>query len=223
MLKAYGEDGFYGTDKDQRTQIKFALNDLLAEVISEADGIVLTLAAVAKVDMATNFKPVLVSWTKQLVRLSYILFRNPATNAPRPSVLYVIRRTPTRPSLAADLLANARGAAMIQGTISLDEEDEENCTFILPGIQYKLGEWRWREKAIAAALEAFTAVREEEKRVFGVKSFYYYKEQLVLLGIPMPAVVPDPDVVDDEGLEQGGEEGLLFAEEAEEAEGGIRM
>ncbi|RDL34485.1 uncharacterized protein BP5553_07613 [Venustampulla echinocandica] len=289
-----------------------------------------------------------------------------------------------------DLLANKRGVAMIQGTVSLDEEDEENCTFILPGMQHRLGEWwervkergqetsgfvhritdqlftkedsellgvrwkktpcqpgevritlpsiphgatgpttkirrtmlpwfvgvqddesslevveggtweelatahrdfvapkatpsglanrygaipyrfpacvelaglgavsdalvcrrrwsspavvrerdvllgkdraaahefirRWREHAIKAALEAFAAVREEEKRVFGEKSYYYYKERLELLGIPMPAVVPDPDVLGDEELEEAGGEGLLFAEEGEEGVGADEM
>jgi RecA/RadA recombinase len=60
MLKAYGEDGFHGTPTDQRTEIKVALNTVLAEVISEADGIVATLAGGAKVNLATNYKPVLV-------------------------------------------------------------------------------------------------------------------------------------------------------------------
>jgi hypothetical protein len=40
-----------------------------------------------------------------------------------------------------DLLANRRGASMIQGTVSMDEEDEKNYTFFLPGMQHKLGRW----------------------------------------------------------------------------------
>jgi hypothetical protein len=40
-----------------------------------------------------------------------------------------------------DLLANRRRASMIQGTVSMDEEDKENCTFFLPGMQHKLGQW----------------------------------------------------------------------------------
>jgi len=40
-----------------------------------------------------------------------------------------------------ELLANARGCNMIQGSISLDNEDNSNCTVILPGMQYKLGQW----------------------------------------------------------------------------------
>jgi len=39
------------------------------------------------------------------------------------------------------LIANGRGACMIQGSVSLDEEDETNCTVLIPGIQHKLGEW----------------------------------------------------------------------------------
>jgi len=46
-----------------------------------------------------------------------------------------------------DLLANERGVSMIQGTVSLDEEDEKNCTFICPGMQHKLGEWWERVQA----------------------------------------------------------------------------
>jgi hypothetical protein len=40
-----------------------------------------------------------------------------------------------------DLLANQRGCNMIQGSVSLDDEDEENCTVILAGMQHKLGGW----------------------------------------------------------------------------------
>ena len=39
------------------------------------------------------------------------------------------------------LLAKERGSAMIQGSLSLDNEDEENCTVILAGMYRKLGEW----------------------------------------------------------------------------------
>ena len=282
-----------------------------------------------------------------------------------------------------DLLANARGASMIQGTVSLDEEDHDNCTFILPGMQHKLGQWwervkgrgqetsgyvhritdqiftkgdsealglnwkrvpckpgdmritlpsiphgatgpttklrrtmlpwfvgvqddenslevieggtwsdlaashrdftapkatpsglpnrygaipyrfpasvelcglgavsdalvcrrrwsspavlaerdvllgsdrakahefimRWRTRAVEVAVEAFAVMRAEEKRVFGEKSFYYHKERFLQYGIPMPTVEPDLDVLEDEILAAAGQEGLLFAEEAEE-------
>jgi hypothetical protein len=40
-----------------------------------------------------------------------------------------------------ELLKNSRGANMIQGSVSLDDEDETNCTVILPGMQHKMSEW----------------------------------------------------------------------------------
>lgn len=39
------------------------------------------------------------------------------------------------------LISSNRGGAMIQGSVSLDDEDELNCTMVLPGMQWKLGEW----------------------------------------------------------------------------------
>ena len=59
MLKDYGECGFHGTDRSKRTEIKLGLNTVLAEVINEADGICVTLAGAAKVNMANNAHPVL--------------------------------------------------------------------------------------------------------------------------------------------------------------------
>ena len=44
--------------------------------------------------------------------------------------------------------------------------------------------------------------------------FYYYKEQEQSLGIPIPIVVPDRDVLGEEELKAAREEGLLFVEEA---------
>jgi hypothetical protein len=58
MLSEYGSDGYYGTNAATRTQIKLALNSLITETIQEQDIIVCTLAAAAKVNLATNFKPV---------------------------------------------------------------------------------------------------------------------------------------------------------------------
>lgn len=37
-----------------------------------------------------------------------------------------------------DLLSDARGACMIQGSVSIDNESDENCTVILLGMQRKL-------------------------------------------------------------------------------------
>ena len=41
-----------------------------------------------------------------------------------------------------DLLSNSRGANMIQGSISIDDENSENCTVVLPSMQHKLQEWQ---------------------------------------------------------------------------------
>ena len=40
-----------------------------------------------------------------------------------------------------DLLSNGRGSAQIQGTVSLDDETDDNCTELLPGMHRRLGEW----------------------------------------------------------------------------------
>jgi hypothetical protein len=40
-----------------------------------------------------------------------------------------------------DLFSNSRGACMIQGSVSIDNEISENYTMILPGMQHKLREW----------------------------------------------------------------------------------
>jgi hypothetical protein len=46
-----------------------------------------------------------------------------------------------------DLLAKSRGASMIQGSVSLDDEGDNNCTIILPGMHQKLGLWWERLQA----------------------------------------------------------------------------
>ena len=56
-LQEYGIDGFAGTLSEQRTEIKLALNELMARTIASADVIVCTLAAASKVNLATNFQP----------------------------------------------------------------------------------------------------------------------------------------------------------------------
>jgi hypothetical protein len=60
LLRDYGEHGFYDTDVATRTSIKLQLNDLLAEVLQEADVIVCTVAAAAKVTLVANFDPTVV-------------------------------------------------------------------------------------------------------------------------------------------------------------------
>lgn len=40
-----------------------------------------------------------------------------------------------------ELIANDRGSGMIQGSVSIDDEDDSNCTVIIPGMQHKLAEW----------------------------------------------------------------------------------
>lgn len=42
-----------------------------------------------------------------------------------------------------ELIAKDRGSAMIQGSISPDDEEASNCIVILPGMQHKLAEW-WK-------------------------------------------------------------------------------
>lgn len=54
-----------------------------------------------------------------------------------------------------ELLANSRGCNMIQGSVSLDNEDESNCTVILPGMQHKLGEWWERVKGRGQETDGF--------------------------------------------------------------------
>lgn len=59
-LKDYGEHGFYDTDVATRTGIKLQLNDLIAQVLQDADIIICTVAAAAKVTLAENFHPTIV-------------------------------------------------------------------------------------------------------------------------------------------------------------------
>lgn len=54
-LQEYSTDGFHCTDPARCTEIKLQLNDLLAHTIYDADIIVCTVSAAAKVNMATNF------------------------------------------------------------------------------------------------------------------------------------------------------------------------
>jgi hypothetical protein len=40
-----------------------------------------------------------------------------------------------------DLLAQGRGSSQIQGTVSLDDETDDNCTVLLPGMHRGLADW----------------------------------------------------------------------------------
>ena len=59
-LQQYGVQGFYDTEADARAQIKTSLNELLALTIREADIIVCTVAAAAKVNLINNLNPAVV-------------------------------------------------------------------------------------------------------------------------------------------------------------------
>jgi hypothetical protein len=63
-----------------------------------------------------------------------------------------------------ELLAKARGSGMIQGSISLDDEDESNCTVILPGMHHKLPEW-W-ERVVARGQETDGFVHRITEQMF---------------------------------------------------------
>lgn len=73
----------------------------------------------------------------------------------------------------------------------------------------------WQCKAIPIVMAVFPVVREMEKAVFGQNSFYYHKGQFQTYGILRPKAIPDQDVLGEEELAVAGEEGMLFAEEAE--------
>jgi hypothetical protein len=72
------------------------------------------------------------------------------------------------------LLASSRGCNMIQGSVSLDEEDEESCTVIIPGMQHKLQEWWERCKARGQDTDGFVhriteqMFTAEDARVLGL-------------------------------------------------------
>ncbi|KIM96281.1 hypothetical protein OIDMADRAFT_58618 [Oidiodendron maius Zn] len=60
LLRDHGDNGFYDTDVATRTNIKLQLDDLMARTLQEADVIVCTVAAAAKVTLAENFHPTVV-------------------------------------------------------------------------------------------------------------------------------------------------------------------
>lgn len=49
-----------------------------------------------------------------------------------------------------EALERERGIYLIQGSLSLDDEDMDNCTEILPGLHLKLEEWVQRARARGA-------------------------------------------------------------------------
>ena len=53
------------------------------------------------------------------------------------------------------LLSQDRGCNMIQGSVSLDDESDESCTVIVPGMQSKLGEWWERCKSRGQETDGF--------------------------------------------------------------------
>ena len=53
------------------------------------------------------------------------------------------------------LLSQDRGCNMIQGSVSLDDESEESCTVIVPGMQSKLREWWERCKSRGQETDGF--------------------------------------------------------------------
>jgi hypothetical protein len=63
-----------------------------------------------------------------------------------------------------ELLANSRGCNMIQGSVSLDDEDGSSCTVILPGMQHKLGEW-W-ERVVGRGQETGGFVHRITEQMF---------------------------------------------------------
>jgi hypothetical protein len=63
-----------------------------------------------------------------------------------------------------DLLATGRGACQIQGTVSLDNETEDNCTVLLPGMQKKLPQW-W-EKCLKRGAKPNTFVHRLTEQMY---------------------------------------------------------
>ncbi|CAM6002997.1 unnamed protein product [Sphagnum balticum] len=58
---------------------------------------------------------------------------------------------------------------------------------------------KWRDTAVEVAVEAFKLVVEEEKRVFGDKSYWYNLERLERDGVPFPDLANDEGFDTDEG------------------------
>jgi hypothetical protein len=71
------------------------------------------------------------------------------------------------------LAQSRRGASMIQGTVSLDNEEEDDCTIILPGMHHHIDEWAKRIEDRGLSSDAFvhriTAdhFNEDDAKAFG--------------------------------------------------------
>jgi hypothetical protein len=63
---------------------------------------------------------------------------------------------------------------MIQGSISLDDEDESNCTVILPGIHHKLRQWWERVLERGQGTDGF---------VHRIKESMFTREDAEVLGL----------------------------------------
>ena len=72
------------------------------------------------------------------------------------------------------LLDDDRGACMIQGSVSMDDEDDDNATVIIPGMQYKIREWWERCVARGQSSDGFvhriteTMFTRDDAKVLGV-------------------------------------------------------
>lgn len=68
-----------------------------------------------------------------------------------------------------------RDASMIQGTVSLDDEDDDDCTMILPGMHKHIKEWEKVLTARGLSTEALvyriqdSMFTSEDEKIFGSK------------------------------------------------------
>jgi hypothetical protein len=85
---------------------------------------------------------------------------------------------------------------------------------LLSGSREEAGKYvkAWREKAVAAAVEAFVLVVQKEKQAFGAKSYYFHLDRLERFGLAFPEVDPDEEDEVEEG--ESREDGADFAEAA---------
>jgi hypothetical protein len=78
---------------------------------------------------------------------------------------------------------------------------------------------QWRKKAVPMVLRLYKEMIDEEKCIFGDKSFYHHLELSYTNGTPIPVIEPDADMLDKEVVRAASEEGLLFAEEVMSSQG----
>ncbi|KIX06422.1 uncharacterized protein Z518_04398 [Rhinocladiella mackenziei CBS 650.93] len=71
------------------------------------------------------------------------------------------------------LAQSRRGASMIQGTVSLDNEEEDDCTIILPGMHHHIDEWARQIEDRGLSSDAFVHrisadhFNEDDAKAFG--------------------------------------------------------